>query len=1092
MEDERPSSGAPDFAETERELYASLQSASELEHSCYNLVGKHAQQDHGLVRLLGLNSAITAFILVLYLLLRRFAPSFYCRRQRLPLKTWIASVWTAGFDEVVQFCGKEAAFYLAFQRMLLCLTTSMLVVALPSTLPINLSGGRCDGFVATTSSNLPLGPSVKLWAHAGTAIAQSILAWFTIYHFSRWFDETRGVFNPAAAAGQFGDVARRSVMMRHVGRSVTEDEIRETLDQAYPGFVLNVKRTYHLRHLTDLLAEREELVKALGRATAVGRAQQGSMVALESTGEAPPERLLSSTAPAPVRADTVFIHSPQELWSKLVDEVSEAERACAPYLFGSQRARVEQLQRKLNECDREISEAQRANTDYPTRTVFCTFRSSRVARECERDAHAVTGWRLALARCVTCCRPRGPTEAAQTLMSAPWWRMGIDVQPAPDPADIKWQNLRVTTLEFRVRTAAVFLVILIIVFFWNVPLAFVAEVNNLAQAPIIGNLLDALPWLKRSLTQYWPSLLLLIFNTALPSIVYGLVQLQGYITYSMEYRAACTTIFAFFFLNLIIFPSALKSLLKFAEFVTEQMMAQEVLDLSLGLTLSRVLGTVLGSSGSFFVAYVLQACFIRNCVDLLGIPQVLVTAWRTSRAKTPVERAEARDVPPFEFHVGYAEVAILFAVAIMFSSTVPLILPPAAAFFFYRYLVDKANLMYVCRPYTATDGELVPGALDFIYAAIVLWQLAVTGYLTAREKKFAGLALLPLCTLALRFSRALRARNWPGARILRRLLQCYPLQPTPRPAGGGGRDAEAARQDPEGDTVAMLPNDSLAARTEGAVTAAALGGASLGASMRPNPKRTRRPMLASIPRTASMAVSVPTLDSVAYQHPALSVAQIAAAAAAASSRGSFGWPSGGVEQNLVPAARVSSPLQRAESIKRSRGLSTALQQLSPHGPEFPPVECPQEPSPEEPPTVAGELGATVGELGELAASTVGEIAASTAQSVRRIAEAVVALPGLFSRPGGDVSAPPEPHLMASLGRRSSLPMALTKDVAEERGLESALAWADSSQRDALSPASPSPSKPCLPAAASTQGPDPAGADLALRVEVLEAGATASS
>lgn len=78
---------------------------------------------------------------------------------------WFPSIFKIGKDRIFARCGPDASHYLSFQQHLLCLSTTITVVALGVMLPINFQGTLQGGkttFGHTTLSNLE--PTSKwLW-----------------------------------------------------------------------------------------------------------------------------------------------------------------------------------------------------------------------------------------------------------------------------------------------------------------------------------------------------------------------------------------------------------------------------------------------------------------------------------------------------------------------------------------------------------------------------------------------------------------------------------------------------------------------------------------------------------------------------------------------------------------------------------------------------------------------------------------------------------------------------------------------------------------------------------------------------------------
>lgn len=80
------------------------------------------------------------------------------------------------------------------------------------------------------------------------------------------------------------------------------------------------------------------------------------------------------------------------------------------------------------------------------------------------------------------------------------------------------------------------------------------------------------------------------------------------------------------------------------------------------------------------------------------------------------------------FNIGYSVPynASIFALVLVFSTIVPLVLPLGSIFFYIKYLLDKYNLIYVCPEQFESAGKISRNKpIVYSVVAVVLYQIAM-------------------------------------------------------------------------------------------------------------------------------------------------------------------------------------------------------------------------------------------------------------------------------------------------------------------------------------------------------------------------------
>eukprot|EP00276_Gloeochaete_wittrockiana_P002518 CAMPEP_0184676568 /NCGR_PEP_ID=MMETSP0308-20130426/88420_1 /TAXON_ID=38269 /ORGANISM="Gloeochaete witrockiana, Strain SAG 46.84" /LENGTH=625 /DNA_ID=CAMNT_0027124409 /DNA_START=204 /DNA_END=2078 /DNA_ORIENTATION=+ len=622
---------------------------------------------------------------------------------------------TSDYGNLIDKCGKEAAVYIVLHRYILILVSIYALVALLIILPVNTSETYCAGFVSTTITNLAA-RKTKLWTHATVAIFMTLVTWTLLFEFRRWLASTARY---EAREERLSDVAERTVMLTGVSKSAGEEQVSDFLSRMYPGMLVKVTQAKMYTDLLKLKAKYDSLSLELERCQC---------------------RIAKHPEKRPViRTGCLWIHR------------EDAEE----YLTKAFKAVESELEEKIVDPQ-----------GIPLDVYFATFSIVEASSRFVRDCTVAGGWRGALMKIflgkdfavVIGTHRKRKSTAIRVLKSAPWWRLGIRVEPAPHPNDIIWENLWVPRPLRILRQFVTIVIVTGIILLWNVPIAFVAEVDNLISIPVIGEALDSYiqrhPSVVPLLTYWLPALVLMTLNTLLPTIVQGLSSLEGHRTNSGQFKSVMRQMFASYIMNVIIFPSALTAIIKWIEMIIEVMSQGSTVTLEYAMRdeLPAVLATIMGASGSFFLVYLINAAFIRAGLQLLQLPVLFFKVVNQLRAVTPEEKRVAQQVNPYPFWLMYSDSCLWLAICLLFGTTVPLILLAGILCFTVRKVVDKINLVFVFPRMAPTDGSMVRLCLDFILGSLVLYQCALGSYLSARNKVFLFLFLLPICTLLYRLA----------------------------------------------------------------------------------------------------------------------------------------------------------------------------------------------------------------------------------------------------------------------------------------------------------------------------------------------------
>lgn len=239
-----------------------------------------------------------------------------------------------------------------------------------------------------------------------------------------------------------------------------------------------------------------------------------------------------------------------------------------------------------------------------------------------------------------------------------------------------------------------------------------------------------------------PSIVLSLFQSILvPSAISCLVNYEKHRLYSDQSTSIINTFQTFLLLNLIIFP--------LMGAVTLTMLMQELYEIDF-LEWNVRLSTNATRIGEFYINFVVSMMFISNFLDLLFIQ-------RFSDRKLLIWNLEGQaNVPAFAFSFEYCKVLNIFAIVVIFSIAIPLIVPLGCLYIWIKYYVDKYNLLFVYRVDDRPTEKLQTTIFRFLIVILALFQLVSSGLFAMSGEQafiwFGGvLSLLSLITFVISF-----------------------------------------------------------------------------------------------------------------------------------------------------------------------------------------------------------------------------------------------------------------------------------------------------------------------------------------------------
>uniref|UniRef100_A0A8C1FB74 Transmembrane protein 63Ba n=1 Tax=Cyprinus carpio carpio TaxID=630221 RepID=A0A8C1FB74_CYPCA len=369
------------------------------------------------------------------------------------------------------------------------------------------------------------------------------------------------------------------------------------------------------------------------------------------------------------------------------------------------------LEAKLKEEYRK--EKEKVNTK-PLGMAFVTFQNEAMTAIILKDFNAC--------QCQGCnCRqePRS-SQFSDSLHVSNW-----SVIYAPDPQNVRWENLSLGGVSWWIRCFIINCILFILLFFLTTPAIIISTMDKF-------NVTKPVEYLNNPIiTQFFPTLLLWAFSALLPTIVYYSAFFEAHWTRSGENRTTMHKCYTFLIFMVLLLPSlGLSSLDVFFRWLFDKKFLAEAT--------VRFECVFLPDNGAFFVNYVIASAFIGNAMDLLRIPGLLMYMIRLCLARSAAERRNVKRHQAFEFQFGaaYAWMMCVFTVVMTYSITCPIIVPFGLMYMLLKHLVDRYNMYYAYLP-SKLDKKIHSGAVNQVVAAPILclfWLLFFstmrTGFLT--------------------------------------------------------------------------------------------------------------------------------------------------------------------------------------------------------------------------------------------------------------------------------------------------------------------------------------------------------------------------
>ncbi|TBU46588.1 hypothetical protein BD309DRAFT_953693 [Dichomitus squalens] len=369
---------------------------------------------------------------------------------------------------------------------------------------------------------------------------------------------------------------------------------------------------------------------------------------------------------------------------------------------------IEYYEEKFREADELVKKRRRTGRFKPTHVAFVTFEKMSSAQIAAQAIHASQ-----------------PTQSLTHL--------------APEPRDIVWTAISHSPLNALVREWLVMGAMVVLQFFWFIPITALASLLSPEEIrkiiPWLGEMMDRNERIG-ALVQTLSSMGMVMLNATLPFLLEGLTYIQPLPARSWIEYSVMKKYFLFLLVNVVFI------------FLVASTYWQLVRDLAQspakGLEkLAQALNA--GNARHFFVSYVILQGFGLMPLQLLNLGIIIPRLFfRLFITRTPRDFAELNAPPMINYGIVYPQAILVFVITLLYSVIQPLILVFGAVYFGVAYVVYKYKLLFVFyKPYES-QGQAWPITFHRLIWGVLIFIIFMSGMFIVKKSFILATLLAPL------------------------------------------------------------------------------------------------------------------------------------------------------------------------------------------------------------------------------------------------------------------------------------------------------------------------------------------------------------
>lgn len=271
--------------------------------------------------------------------------------------------------------------------------------------------------------------------------------------------------------------------------------------------------------------------------------------------------------------------------------------------------------------------------------------------------------------------------------------------PAPHPAEIVWENLKMRTWERTLRTVVSWILFALLCAFFMIPIGAaqaLIELDQLENYAVIGDIVT-FPLVKSLIAGILPNLVLNIFLAVLPIILHMMCHFQGIISKATIEQEVTRKYFIFLMITVFIASFTARTVLQQLDSLTSAGGFSEVIDL---------LGSGAPQSSTFFLYFIMTDAFIGSAFENTMVIDLAI-AWILAKL-SGTQRAKDRLWHPKPLLLGavVSRHTLAMFLGLVFCIVNPFIVPVALIYFSLMLLFNRYKTLYTKTECYQSGGQL--------------------------------------------------------------------------------------------------------------------------------------------------------------------------------------------------------------------------------------------------------------------------------------------------------------------------------------------------------------------------------------------------
>lgn len=306
---------------------------------------------------------------------------------------------------------------------------------------------------------------------------------------------------------------------------------------------------------------------------------------------------------------------------------------------------------------------------------------------------------------------------------------GTNIELAPNPKDIIWDNMNKSEGELARKKTIGFVWLAVVCFFNTVPLFIISILANLESlrvyVPILDQWANASPHSFAFISGVLPPAVSGIFSFFLPIIMRWLTKYMGALTHSKLDRAVIARYYTFLVISQLVIFTLIGVIFNSVKEIVQQIgrkaSFKEIIDQL--HTLPETVHRTYINQASYWLTFFP----LRGFLAIFDLAQILNLVWISFKTRafgrTPRDIREWTQPPEFEYAIYYSNILFMAAVGLVFAPLAPLVVVAAAIVFWIGSWVYKYQLMFVFISKVESGGRLWNVAINRLLFSVLLMQL---------------------------------------------------------------------------------------------------------------------------------------------------------------------------------------------------------------------------------------------------------------------------------------------------------------------------------------------------------------------------------